>query len=158
MKTNVDFVHEDQRFKLVYGSAQTIWESAEISPNVAVDALHDGVWLSKDSEGLWELATEASVAFPILEMKFQYDNRAVHSATVARGSVPAVTTVYSYDFEGIVDVADLANYPVAPEAGQYMKAVNGVLMPCAKDGSEDNFHVAIIEQVFTDRLLIIKRY
>lgn len=155
---NTNFIREDQKFKLVYGSSNTIWENAELEGTVDTDALHDGLWLAKDANGKWELATENALAQPILEMKFQFDNEAVNAVTIARGSVPCVTTVYSYDFEGIVTVSEEANYPSAPAVGQLLKAVAGVLMPVATDGSEDEYHVAIIEQVFEDRLLIIKRY
>lgn len=155
---NTNFMHDDQKFKVVYGSSNTIWENAELDGSVDTAALHDGLWLAKDSTGKWVLATEIGLAHPILEMKYQHDNEAVKAVTVVRGSVPCVTTVYSYDFTGIVAVEAVGNYPAAPAVGQLLKAIDGVLMPVATDGSEDNYHVAIIEQVLDDRLVIIKRY
>lgn len=154
MNINPNFMHEDQKFKLVYGSANTIWETATLDDSVDPKTIHDGLWLTKNEEGKWELATDTALAYPVLEMKYQYDNQAVNAVTIARGPVPAITTVFEYDGEE-------EGYPDAPEKGQLLKVSNGVLVPVAKDGSEDHLHVAIIEEVYPlypDRILIIKRY
>ncbi len=151
MGINPNFIHEEQNFKLVYGSVNAIWENAELDESVDRDALKDGLWLAKNELGKWEPATDTALAFPILEMKYQYDSMAVNSVTVARGVVPAITKIFAYDDED-------EGYPTSAEVGQLLKTKDGVLVPVAEDGSEDALHVAIIEEVYPDRLLIIKRY
>lgn len=154
MNINPNFMHEDQKFKLVYGSTNTIWETATLDDDVDPKTIHDGLWLTKNSEGKWEPATDTVLAYPVLEMKYQYDNQAVNAVTIARGAVPAITTVFSYDGED-------EDYPNAPAKGQLLKVNNGVLVPVAEDGTEDHLHVAIVEEVYPlypDRILIIKRY
>ncbi len=153
MNINPNFMHEDQKFKLVYGSTNTIWETATLDDSVDPKTIHDGLWLTKNAEGKWELATNTVLAYPVLEMKYQYDNQAVNAVTIARGAVPAITTVFKYDSED--------GYPNTPAKGQLLKVSNGVLVPVAVNGSEDHLHVAIIEEVYSlypDRILIIKRY
>lgn len=153
MNINPNFMHEDQKFKLVYGSTNTIWETATLDDSVDPKTIHDGLWLTKNAEGKWEPATDTALAYPVLEMKYQYDNQAVNAVTIARGPVPAITTVFNYDGED--------GYPDAPAKGQLLKVSNGVLVPVAENGSEDHLHVAIVEEVYPlypDRILIIKRY
>jgi hypothetical protein len=153
MNINPNFMHEDQKFKLVYGSTNTIWETATLDDDVDPKTIHDGLWLTKNADGKWELATDTALAYPVLEMKYQYDNQAVNAVTIARGAVPAITTVFDYDGE--------EGYPDAPAKGQLLKVSNGVLVPVAEDGTEDHLYVAIVEEVYPlypDRILIIKRY
>lgn len=153
MNVNPNFMHEDQRFKLVYGSNESIWETAVLDDAVNTAELHDGMWLTKNEDGKWELATDDALSYPVLEMKYQYDNEAVNAVTIARGPVPAITTVFSYD--------EAEGRPAAPAKGQLLKVKNGVLVPVLEDGTEDKLHVAIIEEVYPlhpDRILIIKRY
>lgn len=154
MNINPNFMHEDQKFKLVYGSTNTIWETATLDDSVDPKTIHDGLWLTKNAEGKWEPATDTVLAYPVLEMKYQYDNQAVNAVTIARGAVPAITTVFSYD-------GGDNRYPDAPEKGQLLKVSNGVLVPVAVGGTEDHLYVAIVEEVYPDyldRILIIKRY
>ncbi len=150
MKINTNFMHPNQKFKLVYGSMNTIWENAQLSDNLSLEDIYDGLWLAKDDDGKWELSTDKALSFPILEMKKQYDNEAVNSVTVARGSVPAVTTVYEFD--------GTPGYPTAPDIGMLLKTKDGILTPVADDGSEDDLHVAIVEEVHGDRLVVLKRF
>lgn len=150
MNINPNFMHEDQKFKLVYGSTNTIWETATLDDSVDPKTIHDGLWLTKNAEGKWEPATNTVLAYPVLEMKYQYDNQAVNAVTIVRGAVPAITTVFNCE-----------GYPNAPAKGQLLKVSNGVLVPVAVDGTENHLYVAIVEEVYPDypdRILIIKRY
>lgn len=150
MKINTNFMHPGQKFKLVYGSMNTIWENAQLSDGLSLEDVHDGLWLAKGVDGKWDLSTDSSLSFPILEMKKQYDNECVNSVTVARGSVPVVTSVYEFDGS--------AGYPSAPDIGMLLKTKDGVLVPVASDGSEDDLHVGIIEEIHGDRLVVLKRF
>lgn len=154
MNINPNFMHPNQRFKLVYGSADTIWETASLADTVRPQTLTDGMWLTKNEDGKWEPSTEDPLSYPVLEIKYQYDNQAIEAVTIARGSVPAITTVFLYP-------ENEDGYPDAPAKGQLLKTNNGVLVPVAENGEEDHLHVAIIEEVFPlhpDRILIIKRF
>ena len=42
MNINPNFMHEDQKFKLVYGSTNTIWETATLDDSVDPKTIHDG--------------------------------------------------------------------------------------------------------------------
>ncbi len=143
MRINVGYIHPEQRFKLAYGSSKTIWVNSVLDDSVDKEALHEGLWMTKNAQGKWQLATDNSNAYPVLEMEFQNDNKAVHSVTIARGTILAVTKVY--DLEG-----------KTPHQGMKLKARDGVLVPLADDGSDDKYSVVVIDEVHQDRLVVFR--
>jgi len=141
---NYEFIHPDQNFKLLFGMTSCHPANATLATGVDTSQLTDGVWLALQNDGTWKIANGDANAYPVLEMKFQYDNRAVNAVTVAMGAGwYAVTKKFQYDAG-------------SPAIGDKLKTANGILKPVAGDGSEDDLAVAVIEQVIGsgDRILI----
>lgn len=141
MRINVGYIHPEQRFKLAYGSSRgTIWVNCLLDETVDPEKIHEGLWMTKNEREKWELATDNPNAYPILEMELQNDNKAVHSFTVARGTILAVTKVY--DLEG-----------VTPFQGMKLKAKDGVLVPMEEG---ETCAVVVIDEVHHDRLVVFR--
>ena len=150
---NTQFLHPEQKFKLVWGAENVIRQSVVLADGVDTDDLHDGLYLTPVGDGKWEIANASAPAYPMLEMKFQYDGKAIgDGVTIARGTVPAVVSEYDYS------AGDGVNFPEAPEKNQKLKVVNGVLAPVDMDGSEDHLAVAVVEEVYADRIVVTKLY
>lgn len=94
----------EQLFKLKFGSDNNNWVSVELGGDVDTGALHDGVYLAENAEGKYEIAEAgAKVAYPMLEMKYQYDNLALQAVTISEGTVNAFTK----HFDGTPEVGDM---------------------------------------------------
>jgi|Wag4MinimDraft_13_1082653.scaffolds.fasta_scaffold00010_24 hypothetical protein len=105
------WLREDQNFKLRFGSENNNWDTVQLADTVDTDALHDGVYLSEDANGKFVIAPSgAKVAFPMLELKFQYDNEAIDGVTISRGNV----TAYTKHFDGTPSVGDKMKIGATP--------------------------------------------
>jgi len=102
MKTT--WIRDDQNFKLKFGSDNNNWVTVTLADSVDTSALHDGVYLSENANGKYEVAQAGDkIAYPMLELKFQFDNEAVEGVTVSEGKVQAFTKY----FEGTPSAGDL---------------------------------------------------
>lgn len=98
------WLRPNENFKLKYGSENNNWQTVKLADTVDVDSLHDGVFLEETSSGEWEIAaTDAKIAYPMLELKYQFDNEAVDGVTVSVGQVNCFTT----HFDGTPSKGDL---------------------------------------------------
>lgn len=137
MKTT--WLRDDQNFKLKFGSDNNNWVTVELDPSVDVDNLHDGVYLSENANGKFEIASPGDkVAYPMLELKFQFDNEAVEGVTVSEGKVQAFTKYFS----GTPSVGDMMKIGENEEEGHF-----GILVPL-EETEETDLAVAEVVGVF----------
>ena len=75
-------MHEDQKFKLVYGSTNTIWETATLDDDVdpRLSTTDCGSPKTRKANGA---CYRHRSGVSVLEMKYQYDNQAVNAVTIA---------------------------------------------------------------------------
>lgn len=137
---------DEQKFKLKFGKANNNWDTVKLDPSVDTDKLHDGVYLAENPEnpGFYIIAEDGAVpAYPMLEMKYQYDNGAVEGVTVSIGAVVA----YTKHFDG------------TPENKDYLKVVDGKLVPISEtDGDTKDDAVARVNFVYSDYIEITKLF
>jgi hypothetical protein len=140
------WMRDDQNFKLRFGSENNNWDTVELADGVVVDDLHDGVYLEEDSGGKFIIAQPgAKVAYPMLELKYQFDNQAVQGVTVSRGNV----TAYTKHFEGTPAKADKMKIGATP--GKLAVLDTG-------DGDTEDMAVAEVLSVNTEDIEIQKLY
>lgn len=140
------WMYKDQSFKLKFGKSNNNWASVALAETVNAEDLHDGVYLTENSSGKWEIASESDVpAYPMLEGKYQYDNQAIGEVTISQGSVIA----YTKHFSG------------TPNKGDHMKvgANNGELVPVdTASGDTVDMAVARVNNVYGDYIEITKLF
>jgi len=139
------WIHKNQNFKLKYGSKQAIWETVPLADSVDIEeaTIEDGMYLEPDGNGKYQLATEGAFpAYPILELKAQYDNIGVNGLTVAIGNTLAYTKQFTGD----------------PSVGDFMQVGtdNKLRVVDTAGGDEENDAVARVTAVFNDYIEIYK--
>lgn len=140
------WLRDDQNFKLRFGSENNNWDTVPLADTVVVDDLHDGVYLEEDSTGKFVIATPgAKVAYPMLELKYQFDNEAVEGVTISRGSV----TAYTKHFDGTPSKGDKMKIGETP--GKLAVLDTGA-------GDTEDMAVAEVTAVNTEDIEILKLY